>query len=159
MENQAWKRLKISYAHKLFSSVILSLTDGNKSNRVTPTQRSIVRHAQREILQENVRDNHCYTQLLKMSWNTHMDPENKRWEKKSLRLFLFIHHFVLEFLKHRDHPICNEVLWPESNISCGLVSMLSHTQTSVRCVDHITPPKMYPFLENRRENLPWTQPY
>ena len=66
MENQAWKRLKISHAQKLFSSVILSLTDGIKSNRITPTQRSIVWHAQREILQENVRDNHCYTQLLKM---------------------------------------------------------------------------------------------
>ena len=36
----------------------------------------------RKILQENIRDNHCYTQVLKMTWTTHMDPQKKTYVGK-----------------------------------------------------------------------------
>ena len=94
-----------------------------------------------------------------MNWNTYVFSGKQTLGNEEFETFPVHSSFCFEFLKHRDHLICAEVLWPESNQSSGLVSMFSQTQTSDCCVNHFAPPEMYPFLENRIENLPLTHPY
>ena len=81
---------------------------------------------QRKILQENVKDNRCYAQVLKMNWNTYVFSGKQTLGNEEFETFPVHSPFCFEFLKHRDHLICAEVLWPESNQSSGLVSMFSH---------------------------------
>ena len=85
---------------------------------------------QRKILQENVKDNRCYGILM---W---IRKGKQTLGNEEFETFPVHSPFCFEFLKHRDHLIYAELLWPESNQSSGLVSMFSQTQTSDCCVNH-----------------------
>ena len=50
----------------------------------------------RKILQENIRENHCYTQVLKMTWTTHMDPQRKTYVGK-WRIWCFLCSCIILF--------------------------------------------------------------